>query len=268
MIVYASTKEGFREDVRLNRIEDVIHGMFKRQLGHGTSNSEIESWKNSMQYMSNVLDDKAIPNDTGVAIEYNIPQTSKRIDIVLTGSNAQNQQSAVVVELKQWSQLEKTTKDAVVKTPFRGSPMKTKTETQHPSYQAWTYVALLQDFNETVQQNNISLKPCAYLNNLKTAEVIHHPHYAEHLSKAPAFIRSDAEKLGDFIKQHIKQGDAGKLMFEIDKGRIRPSKSLADTLLSMIDGNQEFIMIDDQKLVYESALELTRSSSAKKTNKS
>ncbi|PJC49034.1 MAG: AAA family ATPase, partial [Candidatus Omnitrophica bacterium CG_4_9_14_0_2_um_filter_42_8] len=40
---------------------------------------------------------------------------------------------------------------------------------------------------------------------------------------------------------------------------------LADSLVSMIKGNQEFIMIDDQKVVYESALSFSQKSS--KTNK-
>ena len=85
MIVYASTKSEFREDVRYNRIEGAILQAYKRNLGHSTSKSEIDSWKNSMMYMSNVLEDDGIPDSTGVAIEYRIPQTSKRIDVILTG---------------------------------------------------------------------------------------------------------------------------------------------------------------------------------------
>jgi hypothetical protein len=42
----------------------------------------------------------------------------------------------------------------------------------------------------------------------------------------------------------------------IDQGRIKPSKSLADSLASMIKGNQGFVMVDDQKIVYETALAL------------
>jgi len=52
-------------------------------------------------------------------------------------------------------------------------------------------------------------------------------------------------------------------MFEIDNGKIRPSKNLADKLLSMLQGNEEFYMIDDQKLVYEAALNLAQTSTVK-----
>ena len=87
MIVYSSTKSEFRQDVGNNRIEALILEAYKRNLGHSTSKSEIDSWKNSMMYMSNVLEDKGIPENTGVAIEYKIPQTSKRIDFILTGTD-------------------------------------------------------------------------------------------------------------------------------------------------------------------------------------
>lgn len=259
MIVYAAVKSEFRQDVRNNLIADKILTAYQRHLGHSTSKSEIDSWKNSMMYMSNILEDGDIPDDTGVAIEYKIPQTAKRIDIILTGFDVHNKSAAVIVELKQWSDAKLTGKDAIVKTYLGGG----EREVNHPSYQAWTYAALLEDFNEAVQEQNISLNPCAYLHNMESESVIKHARYQYYLDKAPSFIKSDTEKLTDFIKQFIHYGDAGKVMFEIDKGKIRPSKNLADKLLSMLQGNEEFFMIDDQKLVYETALNLAQNSTVK-----
>ena len=259
MIVYAATKSEFRQDVRNNQIEERIHEAYLRNLGHSTSKSEIDSWKNSMQYMSNILDDDDIPNDAGVAIEYKIPQTSRRIDFILTGTNDEKHKTAIIVELKQWSEAHATDKDAIVST-YLG---KGEREVNHPSYQAWTYAALLEDFNEAVQENNITLKPCAYLHNMLSDHVIKDVRYQPYLNKAPTFIRTDANKLTSFIKQFIRYGDKGQIMYEIDNGRIRPSKNLADTLLSMLQGNEEFFMIDDQKLVYETAMKLTQASTVK-----
>ena len=259
MIVYSSVKSEFRQDVRNNQIAEKILSAYQRNLGHSTSKSEIDSWKNSMMYMSNILEDDGIPDDTGVAIEYRIPQTSKRIDIILTGINEKNKSTAVIVELKQWSEAKLTDKDAIVKTYLGGG----EREVNHPSYQAWTYAALLEDFNEAVQEQDISLNPCAYLHNMESEGVIKHSRYQHYLEKAPAFIKSDTEKLTDFIKQFIRHGDSGKTMFEIDNGKIRPSKNLADKLLSMLQGNEEFFMIDDQKLVYETALSLAQTSTVK-----
>ena len=57
MIVYTSVKSGFRQDVRNNQIAEKILAAYQRHLGHSTSSSEINSWKNSMMYMSNILED-------------------------------------------------------------------------------------------------------------------------------------------------------------------------------------------------------------------
>jgi uncharacterized protein len=261
MIVYLAEKSQFLEDVGSNKIEERILAEFKRTYRRSVGDSEVASWRNSMGFMHRVVDDEAIPNDAGVAIEFGIPQTVKRIDFILTGRNSGDSPSAIIIELKQWAEARLTNKDAIVNTLLGGA----RVETEHPSYQAWSYAALLEDFSETVRKRNVSLHPCAYLHNCVDGSVIQAPFYAAYTKRAPAFLRDDAARLRAFIKQHVKRGDSGKIIYEIRDGRIRPSKSLADCLESLLQGNREFLMIDDQKLVYESALLLAKESSS--TNK-
>ena len=256
MIVYSATKSEFQNDVNLNVIADKILARFKVRLGHSTSRSEINSWKNSMLYMNNILSDSAIPANAGVSIEYKVPQTSNRIDFILTGKDQDKTDTAVIVELKQWTDVKRTSKDAIVET-FLG---KGEREVSHPSYQAWSYAALLYDFNETVREDNIALKPCAYLHNCEANDVINHSFYQAHTDKAPTFLKNDTQRLQDFIKQHVKYGDVDNIMYRIDHGKIKPSKNLADKLVSLMEGNPEFIMIDDQKLVFETVLALAEQS--------
>ena len=258
MIIYSATKSKFNNDVNTNVIADKILERFKDKLGHSTSETEIRSWENSMLFMNNILLDKAIPGNAGVSIEYRIPLTSNRIDFILTGQDHKKTDTAIIVELKQWSNVKRTTKDAIVET-YLG---KGERETSHPSYQAWSYAALLQDFNETVRDENISLKPCAYLHNCDANDVINHSFYQPHTKKAPAFLKNDTRRLQDFIKQHVKYGDTSNIMYRIDHGKIKPSKNLADTLASLLQGNKEFVMIDEQKLVYETVLALAEASTA------
>ncbi len=250
MIVYSATKSNFILDTMMNQISAKIEGLYVRETGNKVSRSEVASWNNSMQFMMNVLSDGGIPDDTGIAIEYKIPQTSKRIDFIVTGKD-DTQKTAILVELKQWSEgVTASTKDAVVNTTFFG-------ETNHPSYQAWSYASLLNDYNSAVQEKHINLKPCAYLHNYSIEEgEVNSPAYAEWLEKAPLFFREDVFKLRDFIKRYVKSGDSGALMYEIENGKIRPSKSLVDSLHSMLNGNDEFVLIDNQKIVYETALGL------------
>jgi DUF2075 family protein len=253
MLVYRSTKIGFQSDVDKGQIDAIIEKAFKEKLHRTTSQKEVESWWNSLHFMYSILNDKEIPDNTGVAIECQIPQTSKRIDFILSGKDSNNKDNVIIVELKQWKSSELTEKDGIVKTALG----KGLHETSHPSYQAWSYAAMLQDFSATVQEEDITLSPCAYLHNYEDDSVIRNPFYKQYTDKAPVFLKRESEKLREFIKKFVKTGDDGNIMFRIDSGKIRPSKQLSDSLVSLLKGNAEFIMVDEQKLVYETALLLT-----------
>lgn len=252
MIVYHKTKSDFLEDVLEGNISDVIHSQYFNKLGRHTSKNEVLSWKNSMMYMNNVLNDDGIPDLAIVSIEFQIPLTSKRIDFIISGLDNEKEEKVIIIELKQWSSATITDKDAIVSTRFQHG----EREVAHPSYQAWSYARTIENYSETVQNESITLMPCAYLHNYDADGVIDNTFYNAHIDKAPLFLKKDAKKLRDFIKTHIKYGDSKDVMYRIEHGKIKPSKQLADSLASMLKGNEEFVMIDDQKLVFETAKKL------------
>ena len=51
------------------------------------------------------MNDMDIPEDAGIAIEYNIPRTAMRVDFIITGRDAQEKPNAILIELKQWDKL-------------------------------------------------------------------------------------------------------------------------------------------------------------------
>ncbi|MDO3695720.1 DUF2075 domain-containing protein [Wenyingzhuangia sp. chi5] len=261
MIVYNKTKEDFSNDILTNDIGNIITSHILEKTGNKVSPNEIRSFENSLSYMERVVSDPTIPIDCGISIEYHLPQTSKRVDFIITGKDG-DQENVIIIELKQWQHADITAKDGVVKTRFQFG----ESETSHPSYQAWSYAALLTSFNATVDEESISLYPCAYLHNYVPDNNITNEFYSYYIDKAPVFLKPDAVKLREFIKKYIKQGDDSNIMFRIDNGKIKPTKSLADSLKSMIKGNKEFIMIDDQKVVYETALQLALQSHEKNKN--
>jgi uncharacterized protein len=84
MIIYEATKEEFMNHVTEDSIAVKIYQAFFDKIGR-TSESEINSWNNSMNYMYKVLNTSLIPDDISVAIEYKVPANSRRIDFILTG---------------------------------------------------------------------------------------------------------------------------------------------------------------------------------------
>lgn len=260
MIVYSKTKAEFVADVDANRIGDEILASFERTLHRRPSPSEIESWGNSMQFMARRVDLPDLPDDAGVAIEFTVPLTNRRVDFILTGITDDGRDVAVIVELKQWSEVAVTKLDAIVRTALG----RRLVDVAHPSYQAWTYAALIEHYNETVRDERIELRACAYLHNLRSPHVINDPRYADHVARAPSFIASDAERFSNFLKRYVRHGDRNRVMYRIEHGRLRPSKSLADVLRELLDGQPEFVLVDEQKLAFETALGLADEAEANK----
>ena len=265
MLIYEGTKDNFLTSVEQDTIAVEIENNIYERMHRHTAKNEFRAWENSMEYMYKVLNDQDIPSDAGIAIEYNIPQTSKRVDFLISGYGKQEDANVVLIELKQWDELEAVPgRDGLVQT-YTGNAVR---QVVHPSYQAWSYAMLISDYNASVQEGMISIFPCAYLHNYRRHE--HDPIDAEqyeiYLEDAPAFTRGEVTKLRDFIKKSIRLGDNKELIYKIDSGRIKPSKSLQDSIAQMLKGNREFIMLDEQKVVYEEILDEARMS-AKDENK-
>ena len=197
MLVYRETKQNFMQDVVDDRIAGRITEAFEARL-HRAQAGEKRAWKNSMEYMHKVLSTDDISGDCGVAIEFGVPLTPSRIDFVLTGE-AGDRGAAVIVELKQWEKLEKVERrDALVRTYVGGAVQ----EKPHPSYQAWSYARMIEDYNEDVRNRRIDLAPCAYLHNYRAAaagDPLFDDSYGRYLKEAPAFCQGDVRKLREFI---------------------------------------------------------------------
>ena len=162
MIVYDGLKRDFLQSVDNDTIALEIEENILQKMGRHTVKNEFISWDNSMQYMYKVMNDPEIPEDAGIAIEYNIPQTSKRVDFMISGYDIDGRPGMVIIELKQWSELNRVEKSEALVETYTGHALR---KVVHPSYQVWSYAQLISDYNTAVQDQKINLVPCAYLHN-------------------------------------------------------------------------------------------------------
>ena len=252
MIVYSATKSEFNNDVILNQISDKILNKLREANIHGGEDAEYRSWQNSLVFMRNVLDDSEIADDVNVAIEYQIPRTSKRVDFIIAGADSDNKSNIIVVELKQWERVEKIDDEMLHSVrAFTGGANRM---VSHPSYQAYSYAVFIRNSSEQVQDENINIVPCAYLHNYdeKYIEEINDEIYKIWYDEAPFFIKNQVLDLRKFIKKYVnKKSSDGDLLYKIDNGRIRPSKALQDCIVSLMKGNKEFMLLDEQAVVYD-----------------
>lgn len=257
MIIYSGSKADFMVQVEEDTIAYTIRDNILEKMHRKTPDAEFRSWVNSLEYMYKVLNDDGIPRNSGIAIEYNLPNTAKRVDFLVSGYDAKRSANVVIIELKQWEKLNKVEGlDALVET-FTGGRER---RVVHPSYQAWSYAEMIRDYNEYAQIAGVNLWPCAYLHNYMRVQddPLDDPIYKDYLDEAPAFAKGDVRKLREFIKRVVETGDDSEILYEIDNGRIKPSKSLQDAIVGMLESSPEFNLIDDQKVVFERIMELSR----------
>ena len=252
MLIYHANKKSFSQDVIEGRIAEIVKEKLFENGICDNNEAEFRSWENSLAFMRMALENPSIPLEAEVAIEYRIPLTSKRVDFMIAGSDENGQDNVVIVELKQWEKADKVD-------DFSAHTVKTYTggairEVAHPSYQAYSYKQHIANYSCFVQERHIRLSPAAYCHNYdeKQEEGLLDPLYAPWLEEAPLFARHGNRALSDFIAKRIsKRSEDGEILYKIDHGKIKPAKALQDCLASMVKGNEEFTLLDEQSVVYD-----------------
>jgi DUF2075 family protein len=246
VLAYLASKEQFLKDAPT--IEDIVATQVKKNLNLSVGPGEYQSWKNSLgNAMSHVMLDDGIPDDAAVAVEYRLNGRKFRIDFLIAGQDRAGKDSIVIVELKQWTDIDYSELRNHVRT-FVGGGLR---DELHPSYQAWSYASHLQMYNEYVYTNHLQVNACAYLHNCMSNQVVGDDRYSEELGRAPVFIKGEIEGIRSLIRSKIKTGVDFELLRKIDASPIRPSKQLAEAVGSMLDGIEEFVLLDEQKTVLE-----------------
>ena len=255
MIVYNDIKRQFVNDVKDNSIADKILDAIKMRGLNAGHEKEYSSWQNSMQFMRNIVDDSEIDDEVRICIEYNIPLTSKRVDFIIAGADNSGKDNIIIVELKQWQKAEVVADD--MHYCVRTYVANTDRIVCHPSYQAYSYSCFLRNYSQSLTDDNINLIPCAYLHNYQPEyrQTLSNPIYQEWTEIAPFFIKNEVSAFSEFVKKHItKKSSKGDLLYLIDHGRLRPTKALQDSLASMVKGNKEFMLLDEQAVCFDMCL--------------
>ena len=250
MLAYVATKKDFLDDAAT--IEDIVREKVRQKLNIRVGESEYRAWRNSLgNAMTHVMRSSVIPEDVGIAIEYRLDLGKKRIDFMLSGKDSEGKPSLFIIELKQWEKVDESDTRDHVKTYIGGAVR----EELHPSYQAWSYKSRLESYNEFIYETGVGLGSCSYLHNCPVNNVVGSSRYEEILSRSPVFIKGQVDQLTYEISKHIALGDGIELLERVDSSPIKPSARLAEAVGNMLKGFEEFVLLDEQKTVYEKILE-------------
>lgn len=251
MILYSSSKTAFINDINDKSIIDILNNKMKEKMYHYTSESEKSSWENSLKYISEVISSSNLPDDCTIILEYNLPISSSRIDLMITGFDEQNNKKVLLFELKQWSKANIVLDSDILLETYVGNTLR---RVVHPAYQVITYRDLLCDYNKYIQDENVLVIPFVIMHNYVPDNIINSSLFSRILKDVNMFYKEDFNKLVDFINCSFIKGDNGQIINSIDKSEFYPSKKLQDAIKDLMDGKECFRLIDSQMVIYDELL--------------
>jgi len=254
MRLYEATIDEFKEHVVKNVIADKIAEKFKEYYNRNVGTSEYRSWENSMNFVKNVLDFSNV-KDIQIAVEYELPYSQKRIDVLLFGRNKKGEDNVVVIELKQWSN------ESVEDSDDEGNIIidfgRYKKEQPHPSLQVEGYYWHLKDFMVIFHEEpKTLLSACVYCHNYSKEKegVLYSKKFKKSIEKYPVFSKEDSIKLGEYILEKLGGGKGLDVFGKFTHSILRPSKKLLEHTGEMINKQQIFHLIDEQITAYKSIM--------------
>lgn len=250
MRLYSGMSEDFIRDTVRNQIADQLKNAFFAYYRYNPSPGEINSWRNSLRAMAQVLDYSGL-EDHGVLLEYQLPLSSKRLDCIVCGRDKREADNAVIVELKQWERCESAEPDKLVSTWVGGRTR----DLLHPSIQVGQYAQYLEDTHTAFYEGDepVHLSACSYLHNYSPFhdDPILAPKFEQALRSYPLFDLDGADRLSEFLRQRLIAGVGRPVLQRIEESRYRPSRKLMNYVADTIKSKSPWILLDEQLVVFE-----------------
>jgi len=253
MRLYSGTSKQFITDATQNQIAQKLENAFFNYFRYKPSPNEKNSWMNSLRALA-LLFSGAQLYDHGVILEYQLPLSSRRLDCMVCGRDGDRRDNSVIIELKQWSRCEDASGKNEVLTWVGGR----KAEVLHPSVQVGQYKMYLEDTHTAFYDgvNPVVLNACTYLHNYNhdPQDIIFSQKFKEALKKYPLFTADETDKLSDYLSNRLEKGHGVDVLKRVEESKYRASKKLMDHVGNTIKGKPEFVLLDEQLVVYDQVL--------------
>jgi uncharacterized protein len=250
MQLFSGTSERFIQDTYQGLITEKLINEYSNYYGLNPSRQEINSWINSLKAISHTFDEAGLV-DHGVILEYQLPLTSKRLDCLICGKDSDEIDNAVIIELKQWGDCTEAAGDNEVITWVGGA----KREVLHPSVQVAQYNMYLKETHTSFYEDPqpILLNSCAYLHNYSYSpdDVLLSEKFTDFIKDYPLFTAEEVDEFENYLIDKLENGNGSQVLRRIESGKYKPSKKLMDHVGNVIKGKSEYILLDEQLVVYD-----------------
>ncbi|GLZ77132.1 ATP-binding protein [Actinorhabdospora filicis] len=225
-------------------IEALLDGHLRLLKGPAPSPAEIRSWRSSLPTLARDLTDAGL-GKVEMLVEYQLPNTSKRADVVLAGRHpVTGADSFVVVELKQWSTAVPTDGDAGLV-----SVGGMATTQLHPILQVRGYSEYMRHHLGIFDGPGPELTGVAYLHNASESDVAGlrsvHPDRDGRL-----FTGDEKDAFIAFLRSRLADDNATGAGDRFLASPVRPSKRLMEVAAREIREQEQFVLLDEQQIAY------------------
>lgn len=182
-------------------------------------------------------------------VEYQLPLTSKRVDVVLAGLDpGTSADSYVVVELKQWSYAESYEgSDTLVAIEHASGPR------LHPGVQVEQYCEYMTDFLGVLAEQHHPVRGVAYLHNAVDRDI-------SDLFERPVteqsriFTKQRRGQFLDYLRRHLAPASGAGAADRFLTSSVRPSRHLLRYAAQELKDRSHFTLLDQQRVAYELVL--------------
>jgi hypothetical protein len=225
---------------------------FLHARGHRPSPSEIRSWERSLPILANTLLEAGL-GDVEMLIEYALPLTGKRADVILAGVHpVTGEPSYVVVELKQWSKAYPHGEDPrLCLIDSRSQPV------LNPIEQVRGYCDYLTSFNGALEHTPDSVGGVAFLHNAKDSEVRWLREATED-AQGRLFTQNQRGAFQNYLKSRLASASGAEAADALLQGPVRPSRQLMKVASEEVRDREQFVLLDEQKVAYELVMSAVR----------
>jgi len=243
-------------------VEQLLEQMLYR-TGRRAAPAEQTSWKRSLPVLAADLVHAGL-GGVEMLVEYHLPLTSQRADVVLAGIHPETgEASFVVVELKQWSAAYAFEGDPeIVEVP--GMPGGPKL---HPAIQVRGYCEYLLDFARVVADRPDSVAGMAYLHNASDPALVKDLLAVPVSTTGRLFTAADKGAMVDFLRSRLAPAPGSQAADLLINSPVAPSKQLLKLAAAEIRDRSQFQLIGNQQLAVDlvmHAVEHARAGNAKR----
>ncbi|MEV4242127.1 DUF2075 domain-containing protein [Streptosporangium canum] len=231
------------------RLSEAIAEHLRRTARINPSPAERRSWDRSLPVLARDLVDAGL-GGVEMLVEYQLPLTSKRADVVLAGVDRHTGGDAyVVVELKQWSQADLFEGDPEL-VLVAGSPGGPKL---HPALQVQGYCEHIADFVGALDGKNNAIRGVAYLHNAADLDV-DDLYVRVQDERTRLFTKTRRGAFLDYLREQFAPRPGADAADRLLTSAVRPSKQLLKLAAREIKDREQFVLLAEQRLAYEIVL--------------